>query len=235
MRLFLAAVALLFGLAGALPVSAQESQPAQALHVGGSVVPTRPQQCALRAMHALAVQEQFPFATIREDGHVLAWNDRISVLVLIFPHQDSSTLHIVLTAGRDGKEADRLRNVVRERIASPSNAPDTTPTLVYDESALDSKAPWIHYLVQPKPAVSTLKYYQPVTSLLLEKRGFQVMNANNNLMLGGDINRVVALFAVPGKSAVSVNLGTVVADEDRAAADRLCEQFFNGVQKLLYD
>ena len=72
-------------------------------------------------------------------------------------------------------------------------------------------------------------------NILLEKRGFQVMNANNNLMLGGDINRVVALFAVPGKSAVSVNLGTVVADEDRAAADRLCEQFFNGIQKLLSD
>lgn len=209
--------------------------PSLALNVGGSVVPISPRQCGLRAMDALVATEQFPFATIQDDGSVLGWNDMTSVLVLTFPTQEGATLYMVVAVGRNSKEADRIRNTVRDRICAPSDAPPSTPTLVHDESALESKAPWIHHEANLRPVISTLKYYQPVVSLLLEKRGFQVFNANNNLMLGGDHNRVVAAFAVPGKNAVTTNFGVVVADEDRAAADRFCQQFYASVSKLIYE
>jgi hypothetical protein len=221
-------------LAAAFLAASARAQPF-ALHVGGGAVKLTPDQCARKAVEAMGVKEKFHYAAVGDDGHAFGWNDAATVVVLVQPQAlDGHTAVFIFAARRDNKEAERLNHAVRVHIFEGPTNPDA-PDEVCSAEAKTSRAPWFSWRVEERPAVSTAKYFKPVASLALEKRGYRHANPFGEMVLGTDGVRVAGAFVHPGASALKLAHATVTFGDDEDECDRLASSLLSGVLKALYD
>ena len=77
------------------------------------------EECARKAVEAMAEKHKFPFAEVTEDGNARGWNDKTNVLVMSFPMPDPERVFVVVVAaGMEAAETER----VRVAVISPDEA-----------------------------------------------------------------------------------------------------------------
>jgi hypothetical protein len=234
MRCFLPAA-----LAAALlvPHAPAQSPPAHTLTLNIGGLKLTPEQCARRAVEAMGTKQKFLYAGTAGEGRAWGWNETTTVVVMAFPQPVEGFVHaVVLAAGTDPKEVERLRNSVAEYVAGGAPDPATPEVICSPDLGLKrSTAPCVDWQVQPRDAVSTVKFFQPVAGLMFEKRGCQHNNIGPNVALGGNQQGVSALFVLPGSSAVKLHFAAVTFCTEEDDCKRIGNHLLSAVIKTIYE
>lgn len=209
-----------------------QAQPISVSYGGGQVKATQA-ACARKAVGAMTA-EKFARAGVTEDGHALGWTDSTTVLVMTVPQQDDNVAAIVLAAGRDQKEAERLRHAVLNYLGGKPDVEGAPAKVV--SKVEGTKAPSVRWLTRSRDAVATVKYFVPVASLHLEKRGYNVFSEpGKTVVLGADGQRAAVTFAAPGTSALKIQFAFAAFGSDDEACERMCKPFSEAVFQTLFD
>ncbi len=104
----------------AAPIAAQSL----AAQWGADTRPLKPADACMKAVDSMAHQLNFIRAERQGDFTAVGWDEKDTVIVTAVPDGDGSRI-VVFAASLDGKEAERLRNVVRTHVFTGKLTPGT--------------------------------------------------------------------------------------------------------------
>jgi hypothetical protein len=207
------------------------------LHYGGDTRKMTREACAQKAVEAMGVKERFCFAEVTPDGNARGWSDKTAVLVLSAPTPvKENVFFLVIVAGKDNAEAERLRNVIRTHILDGPHDPGV-PTRFGPEEGTAPPPPLALCLQgETRTIISPLRFFEAVASIVLEKRGFGTKAEGKMLVVGGNPQQMAALaILTPTASGLSVRLNVVAITADKASAEDLAKELLQGMVKVFYE
>jgi hypothetical protein len=205
-----------------------------ALHVGGCPAKGASRDlCALKAIQAME-KEKFLFGVVDSEGAAWGYSDKASLIVLSFAAPDGASCVIIATSS-DNAEAMRICGAVRSALCDAAPDPKTPKRFGTLDLKQKAKVPQFGWQVKPRSMVSTLRFFEPGTSIALEKQGMSLQHSEKTLVLSGGQGGAAAAFVAPGANALSANLGVVVASWDDETASRLAKSLERAIVHLLYE
>jgi hypothetical protein len=204
------------------------------VHVGGGVVKEANREvCARKALKVLE-KEKLLYAEVDSEGHVWGFGEKAAVMVLCLANPEGAAF-IVCAASGDPKEAERLRNTVREQIAEMPHDPQLPRHVGTLDPMQKAKVSQLRWQVAPHSMVSTLRFFDAAAAITLEKQGMSAPQCEKTLVLGAGRGGVAAAFAAPGANGLSVNVGVAVASWDDALSARLAKSLERALVSVLYE
>jgi hypothetical protein len=215
-------------LAGPLPLYAGGPW---SLHVGADVRKMTREACARKAVEALA-KEKFPFAVIDKEGNAWGHTDRAAVAVLSFLCPDGLQI-LVLAVSSDNAEAGRLRDAVRAHVFDGPYNPSAPRRI--GKKGRSSRGPVLCWSIDSRPMIGPLRFFEAVTSVVLEKRGYQVMPGTKDLVFGGKRDLALTVFSVPAANAFARHLGVIAVSDTEEEGRQASRALLSEVLKVLYE
>jgi hypothetical protein len=193
------------------------------------------ESCGRKAVEAMGAKAKFPFAEVTVDGHARGWDARTTVMVLSFPLPDPERVFVmVVVAGGETKEADRVRDAIQSHVFDGPYNPETPVRL----TPSDGKAPPRPYTLcwksEDRGAVNLLRLYDAAAAITLEKKGFQTHQAQGKV-LGASPTQGVVTFVAPTASAATARLNVVFAPPGEESGEKAAEDILARIAKILYD
>ncbi len=206
------------------------------ISVGGGVRKMTREQCALKAVEAMGAKEKLLVAEVDAEGNARGWNENNTVQVLSFRQPDEAQVVVLIVAvGKDAKETDRLRNAVAAHVLDGPANPATPKRIAAEGAPKESPAPAVRWAAASRNNVSTTRFFDVAASLVLEKRGYQVMPQGKPLVLGGRPSGVVAAMFAPGSTAMEHYLVVAVGGEEDKECQRLAQEYVTRIIHTLYE
>jgi hypothetical protein len=204
-----------------------------AIHVGSEFRRMSVEDCARKAIAAM-IKEDFVCAEIGKDGNAWGASESTTVKVLALPYRDGAHI-LVIAAGKDNKEVERLRNAVREHV---TNAPLDPEGPKHHQCGDPARKPYSGTLLcglEQRTIVPTLRFFIPAATIVLEKQGLGTSPGGPALLFGGNQQVALGAFALPGPNEVNVRIGVAVISEDRKEAERLQNVVRTGIVRILFE
>ena len=204
-----------------------------ALHVGSNTARISRDECLHKAVAAM-IRENLIRAEIDKDGQAWGVNEHTLVKVHAVPYRDGVHV-IVIVAGKDAKDAERLRNALRSHICDEPY--DATAPKQHQAADASRKPCGVHMRLglEQRNIIPTVRFFIPATTIVLEKQGLGTNPGGPALMFGGNAQTCVAVFAVPGPNEVNVQIGVAAASADDKEAERLSSVIRSGVVRVLFE
>jgi hypothetical protein len=132
-------------------------------------------------------------------------------------------------------EAGRLRNAIRTYIFEAPYDESAPKQIGSADGKRSPEVPYLGWHVIKRNETRLLRYYDTAAALVLKKRGLPAQVAGKGLVLACTPEQSVAAFAVPGRNAISANLGVISAGASSDAARSSARKISKEIVKLLYD
>jgi hypothetical protein len=193
------------------------------------------EECARKAVEAMAAKHKFPFAEVTDDGNARGWNDKINVLVMSFPMPDPERVFVVVVAaGMEAAETERVRVAVMSHVCDGPYDPKA-PTRVAPEGGKAPSQPCtLCWKSEERTVTNLLRHYVPAATIVLEKKGYQT-KAGPVVVLGFMPDRGVTAFLAPTATALSARFNVVVATPGEASGEKAAEDLLSRIVKVLYE
>jgi hypothetical protein len=206
------------------------------IHTGVAYTRATREQCAQAAIHAMAKADVI-HAEVTPDGNVLGWDETTTAFVVTAPYRDGVSF-AVITAGRNGSDAERLRSLVRDQLVTAAS--QTGSATIHDADDPTRVSSAFHVIGGPeqRPVGTILKHFPAAAYIAIEKQGLGSSSGGivgAPVAFGADANRAVFAFLLPGPNEVSTQLYVVAAGEDRAEAERLRRAIRADILKILFE
>jgi hypothetical protein len=205
------------------------------MHMGGEARKMTRPECARRAVAAMG-KEGFAFAEVGEDGNARGWNAKTSVRVLTFDLPAGDTvLFLVVTASKDNAEAERLRTALRARICDDAADTDAPQRVAPEKDPPPAEPVFLACKQEERSLIPQLRLFEPVATLVVEKRGFGTNPGGRNTIFGGCPGTAVVTFVTPSSKGVSARLNTVVATFDANTSASLARKLLDDLVRMFYE
>ena len=207
------------------------------IHTGLGFAKATREECALTAVHLLGAEEDFIHVEVMPDGNAYGWNESMAVLVVTNRYRDGVRF-CVTTVSRDNTASERVRNLVRDQLASSTPLRGSARTYDAADEARESTAITLQWATVSRTASPILKYFVPAAFIAAEKQALHASNgglANVPAAFGADANRTVFALLLPGPNEIGAQLCVIAAAEDRDEAERLKSVIMTDVLKILFE
>jgi hypothetical protein len=222
---------LLFVAAVASPANAD---PNVSVHLGAAVARNMTRETCARKAVQLMAKEHFLYAGVDKEGNVRGWSAKASVAVVPLPNPDG-VFFLVVAAGSDCAEAERLRNVIRAQLLEAPLDPNAPRLVGKVDPERRAKVPAIRWRVRQQSLVRTMQYFAGGAGIVLEKEGINVAQSDNGFVLGAGRGCVASVWTAPGPNALTVHLGGLAVGWDDATARQRADALCRAIVKLLYE
>lgn len=194
------------------------------------------EECARKAVEAMGAKEKFPWAETTKDGNAQGWNAKVAVQVLSYPMPDPERVYIVvITAGTDGPEAERVQQIVRAHVMDGTDNPNTPARIAPAGGAAPPRPVTLTCKSQEQSATNpVLKHFAAAATIVLEKKGYQT-KAGSGMVLGFFPDRSGVAFLAPTTKAISVRLNVAYATPGEEPGDKAADDLLNQIVKVLYE
>jgi hypothetical protein len=142
---------------------------------------------------------------------------------------------LVIAASPDNAEAERLRNAVRACLLDGQPAPDGPQRFGAPDPGRQGPGPVLRWHVEQRPAVATLHYFEGAASIILVKQGYSPGHSERALVMGRGPGGAVILFAVPGPTSLTANVGVLVVGDGGDTAGQLAKSLCRSLIALLFE
>ena len=190
-----------------------------AMHVGGGWRKMSREACAIKAVEAMGIQEHFIQAEVDDAGDAWGMNENATVLVKSVCQGDGVYIYVV-AASEDSKQAERLRNAVRQHVFDGpyrANVPKRIRTSDANRRAVAPAMQW-----GGEERSSSLGIFGNVAEDALKRYALQVTKDGTELILGSSPSSAAVAFYVKGAAENSGYIGVVAASGTCQDATRLC-------------
>ena len=193
------------------------------------------ESCARKAVEAMGVKEKFAVSEVTDEGNAQGWNAKVAVQVLSFPMPDPERVYIVvIAAGTDGPEAERVQAAVRTHVFDGPDNPDTPKRIVTPQEKLPPRPVTLTYKSEERAITPVLRHFTPGATIALEKKGYQT-KAGGMAVMGFLPDRGMVAFLAPTASAVSARLNVVYATPGEESGEKAAADVLSRIVKLLYE
>jgi hypothetical protein len=204
-----------------------------AMHIGHEFRRMSAEDCARKAIAAM-IKEKFIRAEIGKDGNAWGVNETTAVKVLAFPYRDGAHV-VVVAAGQDNKEAERLHHAIRHNVWNATLDPESPKEHKCDDAGRKPYGGTLLFGMEQRNIIPTLRFFIPAATIVLEKQGLGTNQAGPGLLFGGNQQTAIGMFALPGPNEVQVRVGVIVISGDQKEAERLQNIVRTGVVRVLFD
>jgi hypothetical protein len=205
------------------------------LRYGGGTMKLSSETAARKAVSALAA-EKFAFAEVTADGHARGWNDKYAVFVLCMPTPNPDLSQVlVVAAGADEVEAERLRAAVHTHVAEGKDDAKSPKRVAPADGKVPPAPVSVFVKSEERAGMPVLKYFSPVTSLVMEKMGMATKPDNQTLVLGSSPAVLSAVVIGPTANALNVKLSVVTITHGEKPAEKVADDVLSRVVKVLYE
>jgi hypothetical protein len=166
---------------------------------------------------------------LRLSGHGNVWGRKKDAAVLVLTFASPDGTQVMVFAGGPGPEAERLRNLLRQRAVSGPADEDAPARFGSDEAG----GLTVRWRFQKRLLTPPLRFFEPVATVVLEKRGYQVGGGTPQVVLGGAPYNAVAAFVAPGSNAYSRHLVFTFA-ETAPQAEEVSAGLLREITAFLY-
>src|SRR5262249_24952750 len=201
-----------------------------ALHVGTDWRKLTREECALKAVAALA-KEKFILAEVTPDGDAWGCSEKSSVLVKSVPYGDGIVVFI-FAAGLDQADDEGVRNRVREHVWDGPFDPETPRQIKTTEAGRKAMGPTVRW-DGGECEGAQMRLFTPASLIALDRYKFQMQAPGPILTLGAAETTSAAAFCGPGKGDAKGYVGAVVASLDGAEAEKLPKAIKARLVKIL--
>jgi len=228
-RLFSTALALVL-LASAGPASAGNPG---ALHLGGEWRKMSREECARKALAALAKEKMVEGGTDAQ-GNAWARDEISSVLVVSLTARDGVQV-FVFAAGQDGAKAAGLRDRVRAAVLDGPAVPEPDRPVEFAAEGHKPGGPVLRWGVERCNLAQTLRFFEQAASIVVEKHHFAASTPGPNVVFGQRPDCLLAAVHVPVPSEGTGYLGVLVCGAEPGEADRLQKSVRRAIRKIFFD
>jgi hypothetical protein len=176
------------------------------------------EECAAKAVAAMGIKEDFIKADIHRHGIVFGSTENSSAVVFSKPVRSGVEIYVVV-AGKDGKEAERLRDAICTHVLDEPYNANVPAKIVTKDAKRHSSAPRIH-LGGDTRALSRAEFSSSA-STSMQRQGMRTSILNQGSTVSGtDAESETVAFYLetkPGMGYISV----VAASSDSQVAERL--------------
>jgi hypothetical protein len=200
----------------------------------GPAKTTSCEACALKAVKYLAEKEKFLFVELDDKGAVQGWSEKSTALVMTIT-TPGGPMFLVLTAGPDNAENERLKDAVSAQLLTAPEDPKTPHKIGKPESRQRVKLPVIRWQSETRPMVSTLKFFGPAAGITMEKLGVNVTKLENNGVVGEGQGALLVSMACAGENGLTARITVFATGWDEENVTRLGKSYLQKLLKLLYE
>jgi hypothetical protein len=209
-----------------------EDQPS--LNANGHFCKMTREDCARKAVEAMAKNAKFPFAEITEDGNARGWNAKYGMLVISFPTPDPESIYVEVITSGWGSESEHTSDLVRNHIC---NGPiDSKSAIrVVPEDGKVPPAPWtICWKSEVRPSTGLLRHFESAAAICLEKKGYNT-KCEGGMALGGSSGMMVVAFKTTTSSAQSTRLVVAYAAPGPDTPEKANADLLSQIMKILFE
>lgn len=153
-----------------------------AMHWGSDWRKMTRKVCATKAVEAMGIKEKFIAAEINSEGDVFGYTENASAVVYTVPLRDGVEIYVVV-AGRDTKEAERLRNAIRTHVFDGPYNSKVPAKIVTKDTKRKSAAPLIHLGGDARPL--TRSEFSLAASTSMQRQGMQTSVQQQGAIVAG--------------------------------------------------
>jgi hypothetical protein len=203
------------------------------LHIGGDHRKISAEDCARKAVEAMG-KEKFILAEVGKDGYAWGYDEKTAVRVLALPYKDGVHV-IIVVAGKENPEAERVRNAVRAHIHDGVLDPTVPKQIKTSDTSRKGCGLSLRWGVEQRNVIPTMRFFKPAAAIVMEKQGFATTESGPALVFGGTAESALAVFAVPGPNEISAHIGVIAVNTEEAVAERLQSVIRGGIVRVLFD
>jgi hypothetical protein len=215
------------------PAGSPPTGQSYAVHVGSWPQKITREVCAQKAMAAMA-RQSFLCAGVDADGNAWGFTATTAVMVVSFRYLDGVQV-VLVAAGRDNGDAERLRNLLRSEISDAPLDADSPSRIGDPDTKRGPDVPYLCCHLEQRSLINLLRFFDTASCILLEKHGLNTNIHSKCLVFAGMQDMVVTTFLGGGPNGVSANLGVVTASPSAGTAQEFSRTLCRELVKLLYE